>query len=212
MILINTQNIKQNLNQRVGLYNPQELVEILLTLPWKNPALQQAAALGVCFYCSRQRVKEYSLVAQPGNAACKANPAAQGREKGWGKQRMGDGRVQRDQPPCLPGEGPWDTVSQGSSWACVLSDLPMASSSWSAHLLWHFCLPRARCRLASTADHLLENVCLKTVRLFLHAGYTSASAPPSFPFWRARGRHAHISFVPFNQLLKFYSKTTGPFL
>lgn len=103
MILINTQNIKQNLNQRVGLYNPQELVEILLTLPWKNPALQQAVALGVCLYCSRQRVKEYSLVAQPGNAACKANRAAQGREEGWGEAKNG-GWAGTERPAPLP---PW---------------------------------------------------------------------------------------------------------
>ena len=66
-------------------------------------------ALGVCLYGSCQRMRELYLIFHLGDAACKPNQVAKGREemKVLTKQRM----EAREQPALsLPGEGLGDTA------------------------------------------------------------------------------------------------------
>lgn len=72
---------------------------------------------------------------------------ARGRWKCFKEQRIGGGEEGRERRvPLPPWRGNQNTVSWGSSCARVLSDIPVAGSSWSVHLLWHFCLRWARCQ------------------------------------------------------------------
>ena len=152
------------------LVNPQELVEILLTLPCINTARPpKGSVLRFCLYRSRQRVKESYPDFWPGNAAHKANQAAQdqgedgGREWGQGvsKERLAPLPSWRGEllGHCLPGE-------QRRS---DLSDVPIQATADLSTCCDTSVFSEPGASVASTTDHLLENMCTKSVKVFLHA-------------------------------------------
>lgn len=159
--------------------------------------------LSVCLYFCCQRVKESYQAFWPDNAAREPNQAAkgQGEDASVLRSREWGGGIGRDLPPCLPGEG-HRLLSRNQLGMChLISDVPEAGCSWSVHLLWHFCLAESGASVASTTDHLLENMYVKNTKMskmLLNAGWTYAWALLSCPLWRAGGKQAHMSFAPFN--------------
>lgn len=67
--------------------------------------------------------------------------------------------------PCLPGEGHRDTVSQGSSWAPVLSDIPVQGAADLSTCCDTSVFAEPGASLASTTKHLLENMCVKSAKM-----------------------------------------------
>ena len=125
-------------------------------------------------------------------------PGCQGqrRDESVNKAEDGGQRATCPQPPwrgtwghCCPREATEHVSSQTYQWQGQLISPPVT----------HFCPLRERCWSGQKHGPLArENVYeeCETSKTLLHQAELLPWALPSFPLWKARSKHVHLSFAP----------------